>query len=103
MTLIQIKQEMGKEFLEGESGPVVVHCPSGVGRTGLVIGLDTLVQQIEDQGQKQEEGTQGNAARADTIDVYGCVFRIREDRGSMVTEQHFCAGTLISILINSSI
>ena len=46
---------MSKEVSGGDSGPVVVHCPSGTGRTGLVIGLDTLVQQIENQRQGQEE------------------------------------------------
>ena len=86
MLLIQIKQEMSKEVSSGDSGPVVVHCPSGTGRTGLVIGLDTLVQQIEDQkpGQEEEAADSTTGAAADTIDIYGCVFRIREDRGFMV-------------------
>ena len=84
--MIKIKQAMSKEVYSSESGPVVVHCPSGVGKTGLVIGLDTLVQQIEDQkpGLEEKAADSTTGAAADTIDIYGCVFRIREDRGFMV-------------------
>ena len=71
----------------------MVHCPSGTGRTGLVIGLDTLVQQIENQKQGQEEEKEKEKATdrtidagADTIDIYHCVLRMREDRGLMVTK-----------------
>ncbi|XP_060758757.1 receptor-type tyrosine-protein phosphatase beta isoform X3 [Neoarius graeffei] len=57
------------------SGPTVVHCSAGVGRTGTFIVLDRALQQLDSRG---------------TIDIYGCVFDLRLHRSHMVqTESQY--------------
>ncbi|XP_036432937.1 receptor-type tyrosine-protein phosphatase beta [Colossoma macropomum] len=57
------------------SGPTVVHCSAGVGRTGTFIVLDRALQQLDSHG---------------TIDIYGCVFDLRLHRSHMVqTESQY--------------
>ncbi|ELT87369.1 hypothetical protein CAPTEDRAFT_115604, partial [Capitella teleta] len=57
------------------SGPMVVHCSAGVGRTGTFIAVDRLLQQI----QTEQE-----------IDIYGTVSEMRERRVLMVqTESQY--------------
>uniref|UniRef100_A0A3Q3W1C4 protein-tyrosine-phosphatase n=1 Tax=Mola mola TaxID=94237 RepID=A0A3Q3W1C4_MOLML len=51
------------------TGPTVVHCSAGVGRTGTFIALDRVLQQLDSKG---------------TIDLYGCVFDLRLHRQHMV-------------------
>ncbi|XP_029289713.1 receptor-type tyrosine-protein phosphatase beta [Cottoperca gobio] len=51
------------------SGPTVVHCSAGVGRTGTFIVLDRVLQQLDTK---------------DTLDVYGSVFDLRLHRSHMV-------------------
>ncbi|XP_073328917.1 receptor-type tyrosine-protein phosphatase beta-like isoform X2 [Pagrus major] len=51
------------------SGPTVVHCSAGVGRTGTFIVLDRVLQQLDTK---------------DTVDVYGSVFDLRLHRSHMV-------------------
>ena len=54
------------------AAPVVVHCSAGVGRTGTLIGLDTITKTIEEEDSNQ------------LVDIYKCVFQMREDRGFLV-------------------
>ncbi|XP_066523944.1 receptor-type tyrosine-protein phosphatase beta [Hoplias malabaricus] len=57
------------------SGPTVVHCSAGVGRTGTFIVLDRALQQLDSRG---------------TIDIYGSVFDLRLHRSHMVqTESQY--------------
>uniref|UniRef100_W5NH93 protein-tyrosine-phosphatase n=1 Tax=Lepisosteus oculatus TaxID=7918 RepID=W5NH93_LEPOC len=51
------------------SGPSVVHCSAGVGRTGTFIALDRVLQQLDTK---------------DTVDIYGSVFDLRLHRAHMV-------------------
>ncbi|KAG7468893.1 receptor-type tyrosine-protein phosphatase beta-like isoform X1 [Solea senegalensis] len=57
------------------SGPTVVHCSAGVGRTGTFIVLDRVLQQLDTK---------------DTVDIYGSVFDLRLHRSHMVqTERQY--------------
>ncbi|XP_063165405.1 phosphatidylinositol phosphatase PTPRQ [Candoia aspera] len=49
--------------------PIIVHCSAGVGRTGVYIALDHLIQHINDH---------------DFVDVYGLVAELRSERMCMV-------------------
>nr|XP_056720240.1 receptor-type tyrosine-protein phosphatase H [Euleptes europaea] len=52
-----------------ESGPALVHCSAGVGRTGTFIALDTLLSQAQNEGR---------------IGVYSFVQRMRMNRPLMI-------------------
>ncbi|XP_065845890.1 receptor-type tyrosine-protein phosphatase alpha-like [Oscarella lobularis] len=51
------------------SGPMIVHCSAGVGRTGAFITIDTMLQRLAIQGD---------------VDVYNYVLKLRERRVFMV-------------------
>uniref|UniRef100_A0A4W3KJ50 protein-tyrosine-phosphatase n=1 Tax=Callorhinchus milii TaxID=7868 RepID=A0A4W3KJ50_CALMI len=51
------------------SGPTVVHCSAGVGRTGTFIALDRVLQQLESK---------------DSVDIYGTLYDLRLHRVHMV-------------------
>ncbi|KAM7409684.1 hypothetical protein PAMA_001261 [Pampus argenteus] len=51
------------------SGPIIVHCSAGVGRTGTYIGIDAMMEGLEAEGR---------------VDIYGYVVRLRRQRCLMV-------------------
>ncbi|XP_029939282.1 receptor-type tyrosine-protein phosphatase C isoform X2 [Salarias fasciatus] len=51
------------------SGPIVVHCSAGVGRTGTYISIDAMMEGLEAEGR---------------VDIYGYVVRLRKQRCLMV-------------------
>lgn len=53
-----------------ETGPMVVHCSAGVGRTGTFIVIDSMLQRLA-----QEE---------EIVDIYGHVSLLRSQRNYMV-------------------
>ncbi|ESO85747.1 hypothetical protein LOTGIDRAFT_130294, partial [Lottia gigantea] len=55
------------------TGPIVVHCSAGVGRTGTFIATDMLLQQIPD---------------SEEIDIFGLVLEMRENRSLMVQTEN---------------
>ncbi|XP_038052730.1 uncharacterized protein LOC119725398 [Patiria miniata] len=54
---------------ERNKGRTVVHCSNGIGRTGTYIALDSMLDQMRQEGQ---------------VDVLGFIYRMRQKRNKMV-------------------
>ncbi|XP_038052727.1 uncharacterized protein LOC119725395 [Patiria miniata] len=54
---------------EHNKGRTVVHCSNGIGRTGTYIALDSMLDQMRQEGQ---------------VDVLGFIYRMRQKRNKMV-------------------
>ncbi|GCC37481.1 hypothetical protein chiPu_0015985 [Chiloscyllium punctatum] len=66
--LLKLRQRVNA-FRNLFSGPIVVHCSAGVGRTGSYIGIDAMMQGLEIEGR---------------VDIYGYVVQLRRQRCLMV-------------------
>ena len=69
-----------------DSGPIIVHCSAGVGRTGCYIVIDTMLERL-----KYEK----------TIDIYGHVTCLRSQRNYMIqTEEQyiFCYDAILEAI-----
>ena len=58
--------------LQEASGPLLVHCSAGVGRTGTFITLDIALEQ---------------ARKEDKVDIDGIITRLRQQRMKMVQNE----------------
>ncbi|XP_046430615.1 receptor-type tyrosine-protein phosphatase H isoform X1 [Neodiprion fabricii] len=73
-SMIQFCQIVRRHINESKS-VAVIHCSAGVGRTGTLMAIDILLQQIRDSKK---------------LDVFGTVFNLRKDRINMVqTESQY--------------
>uniref|UniRef100_T1J5Q6 protein-tyrosine-phosphatase n=1 Tax=Strigamia maritima TaxID=126957 RepID=T1J5Q6_STRMM len=52
-----------------DKGPILVHCSAGVGRTGTLVVIDSLIQQMKEEGQ---------------IEIYNAVVNVRRQRNFLV-------------------
>lgn len=57
------------EHYSADRGPLLVHCSAGVGRTGTFVAIDSLLQQLEDEGQ---------------VDIYIYICSLRKQRNFLV-------------------
>ncbi|XP_071116767.1 multiple epidermal growth factor-like domains protein 10 [Haliotis cracherodii] len=71
ISLVDLRNKV-RTFCDFAEGPMVVHCSAGVGRTGTLIALDSLIEDAETRSK---------------VDIYGCVWRLRNFRVSMVQTQ----------------
>ncbi|XP_041368280.1 receptor-type tyrosine-protein phosphatase kappa-like [Gigantopelta aegis] len=67
--LLEMRYKAWQHHGENNAGPMVVHCGTGVGRTGTYIAIDSLIQQYSKEGR---------------ISVFGFVRRLRTQRPFMV-------------------
>ncbi|XP_067932176.1 receptor-type tyrosine-protein phosphatase epsilon-like [Watersipora subatra] len=83
----RVKQEMAIN-----TGPTIVHCSAGVGRTGTFIALDLLIEEAMNQPKKSES----------KVNVAACVHRMRLQRPKMIqtAEQYaFLYEVLVEALV----
>ncbi|XP_041646952.1 receptor-type tyrosine-protein phosphatase C isoform X2 [Cheilinus undulatus] len=66
--LLKLRRRVN-EFKNFFSGPIVVHCSAGVGRTGTYIGIDAMMECLDAEGR---------------VDIYGYVVKLRRQRCLMV-------------------
>uniref|UniRef100_A0A8D2Q776 protein-tyrosine-phosphatase n=2 Tax=Varanus komodoensis TaxID=61221 RepID=A0A8D2Q776_VARKO len=68
--LLHLVLEVEKIIQTAEStGPIIVHCSAGIGRTGCFIATQIGCQQLKEKGE---------------VDILGIVCQLRIDRGGMI-------------------
>ena len=69
MSVISFIRRVRREHPHSLDQPLLVHCSAGVGRTGTFILLDTVMQQIKNEG---------------TLSIYNVLRNVRDQRMKMV-------------------
>ena len=69
MSVISFIRRVRREHPHSLDQPLLVHCSAGVGRTGTFILLDTVMQQIKNEG---------------TLSIYNVLKNVRDQRMKMV-------------------
>ena len=69
MSVISFLRRVRREHPHSLDQPLLVHCSAGVGRTGTFILLDTVMQQIKNEG---------------TLSIYNVLKNVRDQRMKMV-------------------
>lgn len=74
LSLLSFRRKV-KALQRDSTGPVVIHCSAGIGRTGTYLALDYLLEQLKDEHE---------------CSIFGCVEELRYQRMGMVqtTEQY---------------
>jgi netrin-G3 ligand len=67
--ILSFRQRVRQYHEKNDSGPMVVHCSAGVGRTGTFVTIDTNIQMIEEEGK---------------VDIFNFVRGLRWRRNYMV-------------------
>eukprot|EP00794_Sanderia_malayensis_P011627 gene11627-12825_t len=68
VALLSFTERVRKENVEN-TGPIIVHCSDGVGRTGCIIVIYSMLERIKNE---------------QTVDIYGYVTMLRSQRNFMV-------------------
>ncbi|XP_073474238.1 receptor-type tyrosine-protein phosphatase kappa-like isoform X3 [Aquarana catesbeiana] len=87
--MVQLVELMNKCNPPG-SGPVIVHCSAGIGRTGTFLALDILLKRAREMKK---------------VNVYNCVLELRKRRVKMVQEKEqyiFLYNVLLETLLCGS-
>ncbi|ESO87548.1 hypothetical protein LOTGIDRAFT_127740 [Lottia gigantea] len=67
-SLVEFRNKVNKSSSK-RSGPMIVHCSAGIGRTGTYLALDYLIQQAQAEN---------------SVDIFSCVSQMRQERVNMV-------------------
>ncbi|KAI1711729.1 protein-tyrosine phosphatase domain-containing protein [Ditylenchus destructor] len=86
LTFMETIRAQEKESKSEKRPPLLVHCSAGVGRTGVYIAVDILLEKLQ---------------RENMIDIFDTVSRLREARTSMVqnAEQYLTVYEVIALAI----
>lgn len=78
LDLFRLYRQLRATLAEKNNSPVLVHCSAGIGRTGVFIAVDELLDYLEDYA--EQEGQDADPP----INVFNVVQKLREQRMGMI-------------------